>query len=356
MSRPITATINTAALKKNLSIVRNIAPRSHIWAVIKANAYGHGIERVWKSLSNTDGFALLDIHEALLLREQGWQKPILLLEGFFHSDDLNILHQYHLTTIVHSHWQIQALKKAYLPSPLDIYLKINCGMNRLGFQPSEIHKIWHQLKELRSVGKLTLMTHFAEAECTQEVIEYMKKFSQTSKNLNGNISVANSAAILWHPQTHFDWVRPGIILYGASPSKHWKDIEDSGLVPVMTLNSKIIAIQNLVSGSSVGYSHYYRASHMQYIGIVACGYADGYPHHAPTGTPVMVEGIVTQTIGAISMDMIAVDLTRCPQARIGSSVELWGENIKINDVASISGTIGYELMCALSSRVPVKIK
>ncbi|VFP83968.1 Alanine racemase, catabolic [Candidatus Erwinia haradaeae] len=355
MSRPIIATINQNALQTNLSIVRNIASGSRLWAVIKANAYGHGIKRVWKSLSSTDGFAVLSIHEALLLREQGFQKPILLLEGFFHPHDLRILHRYHLTTIIHSHWQIQALKKAHLSSPLDVYLKMNCGMNRLGFQPKDVRNVWHQLKALKNVGTLTLMAHFAKAQCIYDIMKSMQRIAQSSNGFNCTMSLANSAATLWHPRTHCQWVRPGIILYGASPSGDWKDIASSGLMPVMTLNSKIIAIQKLVAGSKVGYANNYCASRAQYIGIVACGYADGYPHHAPTGTPVMVAGSMTQTVGSISMDMMAVDLTRCPQARIGSLVELWGNNVKINDVASVSGTISYELMCALSSRVPVKI-
>ncbi|VFP82831.1 alanine racemase [Candidatus Erwinia haradaeae] len=356
MSRPIMAIINQTALQKNLSIVRNIASRSRLWAVIKANAYGHGIERVWKSLSYADGFALLNIHEALLLREKGFQKPILLLEGFFHPNDLTILHRYHLTTIVHSQWQIEALKKAHLSSPLDVYLKINCGMNRLGFQTKDVRAVWHQLQKSKNVGMVTLMAHFSKAESVQDVTESMTKLAQASKGLNCNISLANSAATLWHPRTHFQWVRPGIILYGVSPGGCLKNISSSGFLPVMTLSSKIIAIQRLVAGSQVGYSHNYRANRTQKIGIIACGYADGYPHHAPTGTPVMVAGSMTHTIGAISMDMMAVDLTTCPQARIGSLVELWGNNVRINDVASMSGTIGYELMCALSSRVPVTIE
>ncbi|VFP87072.1 alanine racemase [Candidatus Erwinia haradaeae] len=358
MSRPIVAIINQKALKNNLSIVRQMVPTAQLWAVVKANAYGHGIKRVWKSLCQADGFALLSIHEALLLRDSGWQKPILLLEGFFHPSDITILAQYNLTTVVHSQWQIQALAQAKLLAPLNIYLKMNCGMNRLGFQPDDIHSVWRQLKEIKSIGTLTLMAHFANAEHKEGVIEPMKKIYQASKDLNCPISLANSAAILWHPQTHFNWVRPGIILYGASPKRDGNPgiSSDSGFEPVMTLNSQIIAIQEIAFGSTVGYANSYRANCKQRIGIVACGYADGYPRHAPSGTPVKILEHMTKTIGTVSMDMMAIDLTMYPQAYIGSKVELWGDSVKINDVATASKTVGYELMCALSPRVPVQLK
>ncbi|VFP80078.1 alanine racemase [Candidatus Erwinia haradaeae] len=358
MSRPIVAIINQKALKNNLSIVRKMISTAQLWAVVKANAYGHGIKRIWKSLCQADGFALLSIHEALLLRDSGWQKPILLLEGFFHPNDIKILAQYNLTTVVHSQWQIKALAKAKLLAPLHIYLKMNCGMNRLGFQPDDIHSVWQQLKEIKSIGTLTLMAHFANAENAEGVIEPMQKIYQASKNLNCQMSLANSAAILLHPQTHLNWVRPGIILYGAFPKRDGNQsiMSNSGFEPVMTLNSKIIAIQEIASGSTVGYDNSYRANCKQRIGIVACGYADGYPRHAPSGTPVKILEHMTKTIGTVSMDMMAIDLTLCPQAYIGSKVELWGKNVKIDDVATASKTVGYELMCALSPRVPVQLE
>ncbi|VFP86635.1 Alanine racemase, catabolic [Candidatus Erwinia haradaeae] len=356
MSRPIAAIINQKALQNNLSIVRQMIGSARLWAVVKANAYGHGIKKTWQSLHQADGFALLSIDEALLLREGGWKKPILLLEGFFHPDDITILDQYNLTTIVHSPWQIQALERAKLRAPLDVYLKMNCGMNRLGFQPDDIYSTWQKLKAIENVGTLTLMTHFAEAGYKQGVTEPMKKISQASQGLNCQMSLANSAAILRHPQTHLDWVRPGIILYGASPDGHQKMILGSGLEPVMTLASEIIAIQTIPLGSKIGYHNSYRANCEQRIGIIACGYADGYPRHAPSGTPVRVLEKITKTIGTVSMDMMAIDLTTCPQASIGSKVELWGKNVKIDDVATASKTVGYELMCALSPRVPVKLE
>lgn len=353
MSRPIVATIHTAALRQNLSIARQAAAGSRVWSVVKANAYGHGIDRVWQSLSDTDGFALLNLEEAILLRERGWKKPILLLEGFFHRDELELIDRYRLTTSVHSNWQIKAIAEAQLSAPLDIYVKINSGMNRLGFQPEVVHNVWQKLRALDNVAEMTLMAHFAEAEKPDGIIAPMQRVERAAEGLNCRRSLANSAATMWHPESHFDWVRPGIILYGASPSGQWQDIAGSGLQPAMSLSSEIIGIQNLQAGDGVGYGSRYRASDVQRIGVVACGYADGYPRHAPTGTPVVVDGVRTQTLGAVSMDMIMVDLTPCQQAGIGSKVELWGNAVKIDEVASAAGTVGYELMCALAPRVPV---
>lgn len=355
MSRPIVATIDTNALRHNLAVARQAAPHSRLWSVVKANAYGHGIGRVWQSLADTDGFALLNLEEAIMLREGAWKKPVLLLEGFFHSDELAILDKFRLTTSVHSNWQIQALAKAKLSAPLDIYLKVNSGMNRLGFQPEQVQQAWRKLRALDNVGEMTLMAHFAEAEQNEGIIEPLKRIEQAAEGLDCPRSLANSAATLWHPHTHYDWVRPGIMLYGASPSGQWQDIASSGLKPVMTLKSEIIGIQNLKPGDTVGYGARYRTAVEQRIGVVACGYADGYPRHAPSGTPVWVNGVRSKLVGAVSMDMITIDLTPCLQAGIGSQVELWGNNVKIDEVASAAGTVGYELMCALAPRVPVKV-
>ncbi|AVV38107.1 alanine racemase [Pantoea vagans] len=355
MSRPIVATINQQALRHNLTVVRQAAPASRVWSVVKANAYGHGIDRVREALSATDGFALLNMEEAILLREQGWKKPILLLEGFFQPEDLQLIDRYRLTTSVHSNWQIKALASASLSAPVDIYLKMNSGMNRLGFRPEQVSGAWQKLRALSNVGEMTLMAHFADAENPQGLIAPLQRVEQAAEGLNCPRSLSNSACTLWHPEAHFDWVRPGIILYGASPSGDWQDIAGSGLKPVMTLSSEIIAVQQLQAGDGVGYGYRYHASTAQRIGVVACGYADGYPRHAPTGTPVCVDGVMTQVVGAVSMDMITVDLTPCPQAGIGSSVELWGEQVKIDQVAKAAGTVGYELMCALAPRVPVTV-
>jgi len=353
MTRPVQATLNLAALQHNLQVVRRAAPGARVWSVVKANAYGHGIDRIWRALGTTDGFALLNLEEAVLLRERGWKGPILLLEGFFHADELPLLDSLRLTTSIHSNWQLKALQNARLSAPLDIYLKVNSGMNRLGFMPERVGSVWQQLRAMKNVGQMTLMSHFANGERPDGIVEAMARVEQAAEGLNCPRSLANSAATLWHPEAHFDWVRPGIILYGASPSGQWHDVATSGIKPVMTLHSEIIGVQTLKRGDRVGYGGRYQASGEQRIGIVAAGYADGYPRHAPDGTPVLVDGVRSGIVGTVSMDMLAVDLTPCPQAGIGTPVELWGSEIKIDDVAAAAGTVGYELMSALAPRVPV---
>lgn len=353
MARPIQAQVDLQALKNNLNVVRRAAPESRVWSVIKANAYGHGLPRVWSALSDSDGLAMLNIEEAILVREDGWKGPILMLEGFFCADDLPLFSEYRLTTVVHNKLQIKALQNAYLPVPLDVYVKINSDMNRLGFHPDNVYSIWKKLRSLKNVGEMTLMSHFANADKASGITSSMARIDQASKGLDCPRSFSNSAAILWHPEAHYDWVRPGIILYGASPTGKWQDIANTGLKPVMTLRSEIIAVQTLKEGDTVGYGSRYRATEEQRIGIVAAGYADGYPRHANTGTPIWVDGVRTRTLGTVSMDMLAVDLDTVPHAVIGSPVELWGKEIKIDEVASAVGTIGYELMCALAPRVPV---
>ncbi|MCC3703626.1 catabolic alanine racemase DadX [Rouxiella badensis] len=356
MPRPISATLSMSALDNNLQVVRRHAPHSKVWSVVKANAYGHGIARIWQSLQSTDGFALLDFNEAVLLREAGWQGPILLLEGFFNPGDLKEIDRYRLTTSVHSHWQLAALSTFEASKPVNIYLKINSGMNRLGFHPNEAADVWGQLRAMPQVGEITLMSHFATADSPEGVNWQVDNIEKGTQQIPGPRSLANSAATLWHPQTHHDWVRPGIILYGASPSGSVQDIANTGLKPVMQLRSEIIAVQGLVAGDRVGYSGRYRAEREHRVGVVACGYADGYPRHAPSGTPVRVGGVQTVTLGTVSMDMLAVDLTPCPDAQIGTGVELWGDNLPIDDVAASAGTLGYELLTALAPRVPVIVK
>lgn len=353
MSRPLVAHLDLGALRNNLAVVRRAAPQARIWSVVKANAYGHGLDRVWSALSQTDGFAMLNLEDAILLRERGWKGPVLMMEGFFHADELRIIDKYRLTIAVHSNWQLKVLEGAKLSAPIDVYLKINSGMNRLGFAPTVLPTIWQKLQNIANVGYITLMTHFADAESPEGITEPLHCINQVAEGLNCPRSLANSAATLWHPETHYDWVRPGIILYGASPSGKWQDVATTGIQPVMSLESELIGIQQLHAGDRVGYGGRFSASEPLRIGIVAGGYADGYPRLAPDGTPIWVDGVLTRTVGKISMDMLAVDLTPCENAGIGSRVELWGKHIKIDDVASAAGTVGYELMCALTPRVPV---
>ncbi len=359
MSRPIQAHLNLSALENNLQVARRAAPSARIMAVIKADGYGHGLLRVAGALSAADGFALLEIQDALLLREAGFRQVILLLEGFFSAEDLALVAEYDLTCVIHSAWQI-ALLDAYpkrgkpRSGKLDIWLKVNTGMNRLGFVPDEVAQVMEQLRRHSAVRDIVLMTHFANADEARGVGSQMALFNDIAAPYNLARSLANSAALLRYPETHGDWVRPGLMLYGASP---FADIsaQQLELKPAMTLSSRIIATQELHAGDEVGYGALFRAEHAMRIGIVACGYADGYPRHAPNGTPVLVDGQLTQTLGRVSMDMLYADLSKLPQSGVGSFVTLWGEGLPIEEVARAAGTASYELMCALTARVPVVV-
>lgn len=260
--------------------------------------------------------------------------------------------EFALTVAMHCDEQRQLIVAARPKRPIDIYLKMNSGMNRLGFAPEKYRAAWDRARSSDGIGNITLMTHFANAD-EGSVDWQLEQFDETTRDLPGQRSVSNSAAALWHPNAHRDWVRPGIVLYGASPSGQSKDTRDVQLRASMTLQSELIGMQTMRAGDTVGYARAYKAEGDMRIGVVACGYADGYPRHAPTGTPICVDGIMTRTIGRVSMDMLTVDLTPCPNAHIGSKVELWGERVKVDDVASSAGTIGYELMCALARRVPM---
>lgn len=352
MSRPVLAQLDLQALKDNLQIVRRAAPASRVWTVVKANAYGHGLDRVWSALSATDGFALLNLEEAILLRERGWKGPILMLEGFFHSDELPLFDKYRLTTSVHSNWQVKALQNAKLHAPLDIYLKVNSGMNRLGFQPERVHSVWQQLRALKNVGEMTLMAHFADAEKPDGIADPMMRIEQAAEGLDCPRSLSNSAATLWHPEAHFDWVRPGIILYGASPSGQWQDIANSGLKPVMSLRSEIIGVQTLKAGIRWATA-----------AAIAPGASSGSVlSPAVTPTAIRVLPLPARRCGWMAYAPARWVPCRwicwrlispCPQAGIGTPVELWGNEVKVDDVAAAAGTVGYELLTALAPRVPV---
>ena len=357
MPRPIHVRFDTAALANNLQVARRRAPHSKVWAVVKANAYGHGLARAAEALRAADGYALLDLNEAARLREAGFAHPILLLEGIFEPRDLDAVEAMHLTPVIHCAEQIGMLEAAALKRPIDVYLKCNSGMNRLGFVGMAAAAAHARLKALRQVKSITLMTHFADADGTTGVAAQLEAFNTAANGLAGARSMANSAATLRFPETHADWVRPGILLYGASPFPD-QDAATLGLAPVMTLRSEIIAVQNLKKGEGVGYGYIYRAEREMRVGVVACGYADGYPRHAAgansAGAPIMVEGVRTRTVGRVAMDMLYVDLTPVPQARIGSQVTLWGEGVPAAEVAAASDTVAYELFCALAARVPVE--
>lgn len=359
MPRQIQAIIHTAALAHNLQMVRRHASSAKVWAVVKANAYGHGLRHVYAPLVHADGFALLDFDEALRVRDLGWRGPILLLEGFFEPSDLALLTKYQLTPVIHHTEQISMLEKSALNQPLDVYLKCNTGMNRLGLKPTALRTSYTRLRALRFVRDLTWMTHFANADAESTVAQaavaaQMEQFAKATGSLPGARSLSNSAGILRHPQAHADWVRPGIMLYGSSPFAE-ESAAQLDLQPTMTLESHLISVQDVKSGEGVGYGHTFIAPRDMRIGVVACGYADGYPRHAANGTPMVVDGVRCALAGRVSMDMITVDLTPVPHAQVGSSVQLWGDQVSIDEVAQHAGTVGYELMCALASRVPVQV-
>jgi len=351
MPRPIQARLDLSALQSNLEVARRITS-SRIMSVIKADGYGHGLLRAAEALSATDGYALLDIQNAVQLREAGFRQSILLLEGFFGPEDLPVIAEFNLACVIHSTEQIAMLDAFPGSGALDVWLKVNSGMNRLGFAPQQVARAMEQLRSHRAVRDITLMTHFANADEARGVAEPLALFNNLAAPYRVPRSLANSAALLRNPETHGDWVRPGIMLYGASPFPE-VPAQQLGLRPAMTLSSRIIATQDLRAGDEVGYGALFRAEHAMRIGIVACGYADGYPRHASNGTPILVDGQRSRTVGRVSMDMLQVDLSDLPQAGVGSSVVLWGEGLPIEDVARSAGTISYELMCALAARVRI---
>jgi len=372
MPRPIQATIHTEALRHNLARARQAAPDARVWGIVKANAYGHGIERAFEGLRAADGFALLDLEEAQRIRALGWRGPVLLLEGVFELRDLELCSRLDLWHTVHCEEQIDMLATHKTNVPHRVFLKMNSGMNRLGFTPERYRAAWTRLNALPQVDEISLITHFSDADGARGVAEQMAVFAEVTRDLPGERSLSNSAATLRHTVTAAqisahpdtlvasDWVRPGIAIYGSAPDFPEHSAADWGLQPAMTLNAKIIATQDLSAGASVGYGSTFVADAPMRIGVVACGYADGYPRVCPTGTPVLVNGVRTRLLGRVSMDMLTVDLTPLKDAGMGSDVTLWGRAstgavLGIDEVARSAGTVGYELMCALAQRVPTQV-
>jgi len=361
MPRPIEALIHADALAHNLARARELATGARVWAVVKADAYGHGIERVFDALRGADGFALLDLAEAERVRRLGWRGPVLLLEGCFDARDLELCSRLNLWHTVHREAQIDWLAAHKTDQPQRVFLKLNSGMNRLGFAPQAFRAAWARLNALPQVDEIALMTHFSDADGPAGVAAQLALFERTTAGLSGERTLANSAALLRHGElAAADWVRPGIMVYGGAPdhplhtAAHWR------LRPTMTLRAQLIGEQTLQAGDTVGYGNTFVAERALRIGVVACGYADGYPRHAASGTPVLIDGVRTRTVGRVSMDMITVDLSAAPQARVGSEVTLWGHGpgdavLPIDEVAHAAGTVSYELMCALAPRVRVRL-
>ena len=358
MPRPLLATIHLAALQHNLGVARVHANGARLWAVVKANAYGHGLLRAMCGFAAADGLALIEWDNAVALRDAGWQKPILMLEGCFDTDDVATAIRYNLTCVVHCAQQVDLLTAAAgsvgaAGALIDVHLKLNSGMNRLGFDPTAFRQAHARLRRLSLVGEISLMTHFANADvpamAAMPLARQVACFEATCDGLTGERTLANSAADLMHPDLLADWARPGIMLYGASPGTG--TAAQYRLQPAMTLRSTLIGVQVLDAGDAVGYGSRFIAPGPMRIGIVACGYADGYPRHAPDGTPVIVAGVRTRLVGRVSMDMLMIDLTPAPAAQVGAPVILWGRGLPVDEVAQAAGTIGYELLCAVSPRV-----
>ena len=350
MARPIRATIRLSALRSNLALAKRSAQQ--VLAVIKAAAYGHGLLRAASALSAADGFAVVDIDDAVRLREAGHTRRILLLEGFFEARELPAFAARALSAVVHNLEQLEMLERARLPSRLEVFLKVNTGMNRLGFPPDVLRSALARLDACGNVGDITLMTHLANADDARGIDWQLEAFRAATAGLKLPVSIANSAALLRYPDAARSWARPGIMLYGSSPFAD-RSAAELGLIPAMTLESQVIAVQNLMPGDSVGYGGAFTSERRMRMGVVACGYADGYPRHAGTGTPVLVDGRRTATLGRVSMDMLCVDLTDLPDAGLGSPVVLWGESMPVDEVAAAAGTVSYELLCALAPRVPI---
>jgi alanine racemase len=374
MPRPIEALIHTSHLTHNLGVARERAGGARVWVVVKANAYGHGIERCFDAQRQVaDGFACIDLSEAQRLRELDWRGPILLLEGVFEPRDLELCSRLHLWHAIHSEHQIDWLAAHKLQLPQHVFLKLNSGMNRLGFKPQAFRAAWQRLSQMPQVDDISLMTHFSDADALRfgqdGIAHQLAVFEAATADLPGERSIANSAAALRHAARPLaggvnvaaDWVRAGIVGYGGVPDYPEHDAAHWGLLPGMSLRAKVLGVQAIEAGETVGYGSSFTAERPMRVGTVACGYADGYPRHAPTGTPVLVEGQRSRTLGRVSMDMLAVDLTDLPAAGVGSEVTLWGmarsgERLGIDEVAQAAGTIGYELMCALAPRVPVRVE
>lgn len=368
MPRPIQALIHRDNLAHNLARLRRQVPDAKVWAVVKADAYGHGLERVYEPLRAADGFALLDLAEAERIRALGWRGPILLLEGVFEPRDLELCSRLDLWHAVHAEMQIDWLAAHKTQRPHRVFLKLNSGMNRLGFGPVAFRGAWARLNALPQVGEISLMTHFAGADVAAGIDAQRLVFEVATQDLPGERTLSNSAAMLRHPGLPGDWVRAGIAMYGSAPDAPEHDAAHWDLRPGMTLRSRLIATQALQRGETIGYGSVYTAAAPMRIGVVACGYADGYPRVAPggneRGAPVLVDGVRTRTVGRVSMDMLAVDLDPVPEAGFGSEVTLWGEGperdgrptrLSIDEVAQAAGTLGYELMTALAQRVPVDV-
>ncbi len=361
MTRPAQATIDFTALRCNLALVRATAPGRRVMAIVKANAYGHGLVRIARILgdSDTDGvdaFGVACLEEAEALRAAGIERPITLLEGVFEPSEYHAAARLGLTVVVHHVWQLEALESIVLPVPIAVWLKVDTGMRRLGISVADTRDAWQRLGNCRNAcAPVGLMTHLACADEQDPCVTHnqLASFRGAAAELSAEWCLANSAGILGHPESHGQWVRPGIMLYGVSPFAHDCALA-LGLQPVMHFTSRLIAIKRVRAGEAVGYGGTWTSTTDTLVGTVAAGYADGYPRHARSGTPVLVNGQEVPLVGRVSMDMLCVDLKSQPDARIGDPVLLWGKGLPVERIATAAGTIPYELLCRIAPRVAIK--
>jgi alanine racemase len=352
MTRPVIASIDSTALQHNLNQVRQLAPEARVMAIVKANAYGHDLYISGRALQSADAIGLLELDDAIKLRNAGFTQAICLLEGFFDKDEIPLITEHQLEPVIHSHWQLDALEQYQQEDSLSVWLKIDTGMNRLGFTPVEFNKIKTRLSSIQCIKEISVMSHLANADSQDNsgTIKQLQCFNETTASVNLPRSLANSAAIIGYSDCQMDWVRPGIMLYGSSPFETFS-AKDLNLQAVMTLQSNVISIKQCSKGDAIGYGSTWVCPEDMPVAVIACGYGDGYPRHAPAGTPIMVAGKKSQLIGRVSMDMITADLRGIENVEVGSEVELWGTNISVDVVAKLSSTIAYELLCGITARV-----
>lgn len=352
MSRPARALLDARALVHNLQRVRDHAPKVKAMAIIKANAYGHGLAWAARHLAKADAFGVACAEEGMELRAVGIKQPICLLEGFFERTEIPLLQQHALAPVLHHEAQLRELEAASGPQ-IDVWLKVNTGMNRIGFAPVAVHDVLNRLRTTKTVGTLRAMSHFASADNKFDTATTTQTelFLQLLSGAGLELSLANSAGIVAWPASHLQWVRPGIMLYGVSPviGMTAKSLD---LHPVMTLASALISVQRLPRGAAVGYGGDFICPEAMPVGVVAIGYGDGYPRHMAPGAPVLVNGMRVPLIGRVSMDMITVDLRTQPNAKVGDPVVLWGRGLPVEEVATHAGTIGYTLLCGVTPRIP----
>ncbi|MDH3690621.1 MAG: alanine racemase [Gammaproteobacteria bacterium] len=353
MSRPTFAQIDFDVLSSNLRVVRDLCPKSKVMAVVKADAYGHGAVLACKALSDADAFAVASIDEALLLRNADCTHPICILSGFGDREELELLAQYSLTPVIHSSTQLEVLSHVNLTRRIDVWVKIDSGMHRLGFPGESLPTVLQQLRAHPAIGAIRLISHLANAEDTSDhyTTAQLNAFRQSCAGHNCELSLANSAGLVAWPETHMDWVRPGIMLYGVS-SLPERNAAELGLRPAMTFRSAVIAVKQLKQGDRIGYGGSWTCPEAMSVAVIACGYGDGYPRHAVSGTPVLICGRRAPVVGRISMDLLSVDLRRHQDVTVGTPAVLWGAGLPVEEVARWVGTNAYQLLCSVTARVP----